>query len=97
MAKRVSVDRWLFGVTLLLVFAGLVMVFSASAIVAKEKFGSETAFLLKQGIYAVVGLAAMFGFMKSGLPQAQPAGAGLHHAGRHLAVSGRGVFPGPLA
>ncbi len=64
MAKRVSVDRWLFGVTLLMVFAGLVMVFSASAIVAKEKFGSETAFLLKQGIYALVGLGAMFGFMK---------------------------------
>jgi cell division protein FtsW len=63
-AKRVSVDRWLFGVTLLMVFAGLVMVFSASAIVAKEKFGSETAFLMKQAIYALVGLAAMFGFMK---------------------------------
>jgi len=64
MAKRFSVDRWLFGVTLLLLFAGLVMVFSASAIVAKEKFGSETAFLAKQGIYALIGLAAMFGLMR---------------------------------
>jgi cell division protein FtsW len=63
MAKRVSVDRWLFGVTMMMVFAGLVMVFSASAIVAKEKYGSETAFLLKQGLYAVIGLAAMFGLM----------------------------------
>jgi cell division protein FtsW len=63
-AKRVSVDRWLFGVTLLLVFAGLVMVFSASAIVAKERFGSETAFLVKQGIYALIGLGAMFALMK---------------------------------
>jgi cell division protein FtsW len=62
--KQVSVDRWLFGVTLLMVFAGLVMVFSASAIVAKEKFGSETAFLLKQVIYAAVGLAAMFVLMR---------------------------------
>jgi cell division protein FtsW len=62
-AKRDSMDRWLFGVTLLMVFAGLVMVFSASAIVAKEKFGSETAFLVKQGAYAVIGLAAMFGLM----------------------------------
>jgi cell division protein FtsW len=58
------VDRWLFGVTLLMVFAGLVMVFSASAIVAKEKFGSETAFLVKQVIYAAIGLAAMFAFMR---------------------------------
>ena len=64
MAKRVSADRWLFGVTLLMVFAGLVMVFSASAIVAKEKFGSETAFLREQMLYAVIGLGAMFGFMK---------------------------------
>ena len=31
MAKRVSVDRWLFGVTLVLVLIGLVMIFSASA------------------------------------------------------------------
>jgi cell division protein FtsW len=64
MAKRVSVDRWLFGVTLLMVFAGLVMVFSASAIVAKEKFGSETSFLVKQVVYAVVGLGAMFALMR---------------------------------
>jgi cell division protein FtsW len=64
MAKRVSVDRWLFGVTLLMVFAGLVMVFSASAIVAKEKFGSETSFLVKQVIFAAVGLAAMFALMR---------------------------------
>jgi cell division protein FtsW len=62
-AKRVSADRWLFGVTLLMVFAGLVMVFSASAIVAKEKFGSETAFLVRQGLFALIGLGAMFGLM----------------------------------
>jgi cell division protein FtsW len=35
MAKRVSVDRWLFAVTMLLVFVGLVMVFSASAVMAR--------------------------------------------------------------
>jgi cell division protein FtsW len=62
-AKRVSVDRWLFAVALLLVAGGLVMVFSASAIVAKERFGSEYAFLLKQGLFALVGLGAMFGLM----------------------------------
>jgi cell division protein FtsW len=59
MAKRVSVDRWLFTVTMLLVFVGLVMVFSASAVMAKERFGSEYAFLSKQLIWAVAGLAAM--------------------------------------
>ena len=59
MAKRVSVDRWLFTVIMLLVFLGLVMVFSASAVMARERFGSPYAFLSKQLIWAVAGLAAM--------------------------------------
>ncbi len=59
MAKRVSVDRWLFTVTMLLVFVGLVMVFSASAVMARERFGSPYAFLLKQLIWAAAGLVAM--------------------------------------
>jgi cell division protein FtsW len=59
MAKRVSVDRWLFTVTMLLVFVGLVMVFSASAVMARERFGSEYAFLSKQIVWAVAGLLAM--------------------------------------
>jgi cell division protein FtsW len=59
MAKRVSVDRWLFIVTLVLVFVGLVMVFSASAVMAKERYGSGYYFLLKQLGWAVAGLIAM--------------------------------------
>jgi len=59
MAKRVSVDGWLFTVTMLLVFTGLVMVFSASAVMARERFGSPYAFLLKQLVWAVAGLVAM--------------------------------------
>ena len=45
MAKRVNVDRWMFTVTTILVFVGLVMIFSASAVMAKEKFGSAYEFL----------------------------------------------------
>jgi len=59
MAKRVSVDRWLFTATMLLVFLGLVMVFSASAVIARERFGSPYAFLSKQLMCAVAGLIAM--------------------------------------
>src|SRR5271170_3287893 len=59
MAKRVSVDRWLFTVTMLLVFVGLVMVFSASAVMARERFGSPYAFLSKQLVWAAAGLVAM--------------------------------------
>ncbi len=64
MAKRVSVDRWLFVVTLVLVFVGLVMVFSASAVMAKERYGSGYTFLLRQLAWAVAGIGAMLVGMK---------------------------------
>src|SRR5581483_9062244 len=60
MAKRVSVDRLLFIVTLLLVFVGLVMVFSASAVIAKERYHSGYFFLLRQFGWAIAGFMAMF-------------------------------------
>ena len=64
MAKRVSVDRWLFTVTLVLVFIGLVMVFSASAVMAKERYGSGYFFLLRQLGWAAAGILAMVIAMK---------------------------------
>jgi cell division protein FtsW len=63
MAKRVSVDKWLFTVTLLLVVAGLIMVFSASAVMARERFASPYQFLLRQFVWAVLGVLAMFVIM----------------------------------
>ena len=42
MAKRVGVDKWLFGVVLLLVLFGLVTVFSASAVMAQASLGLRT-------------------------------------------------------
>jgi cell division protein FtsW len=59
MAKRVNVDSWLFTVTLLLIFIGLVMVFSASAVMAKERYGSAYFFLFRQLGWAATGLLAM--------------------------------------
>ena len=64
MAKRVSVDKTLFAVTLLLVFLGVIMVFSASAVMAKERYGSPYTFLWRQLAWAVAGLAAMFATAK---------------------------------
>ncbi|MFB3815232.1 MAG: putative lipid II flippase FtsW [Terriglobales bacterium] len=66
MAKRVAVDKTLFFVTLLLVFTGLVMVFSASAVMAKESarfHNSATHFLWRQLAWAVAGLVVMFVLM----------------------------------
>src|SRR5437764_15273568 len=59
MAKRVSADGWMFTVTLMLVFVGLVMVFSASAVMAKERYGSGYTFLIRQLVWAVAGIVAM--------------------------------------
>ena len=64
MAKRVGVDKWLFGVVLLLVLFGLVMVFSASAVMAKSQFGSPYYFMIRQSIWAAVGLVAMVVLMR---------------------------------
>ena len=64
MAKRVGVDKWLFGATLVLTVIGLLMVFSASAVMAKERFGSPYAFVIRQSIWAALGLTAMVLLMK---------------------------------
>src|SRR5690348_13702026 len=53
----------LFGSTLLLVMIGVLMVFSASAVMAGEKFGSPYHFLLRQLGWALAGLTAMAGLM----------------------------------
>jgi cell division protein FtsW len=64
MAKRVGVDKWLFGTVLTLVLFGLVMVFSASAVIAKATMGSPYSFVIKQAAWAGLGLAALFVLMK---------------------------------
>ncbi|MBV9073320.1 MAG: putative lipid II flippase FtsW [Acidobacteria bacterium] len=64
MAKRVSVDRWLFGTTLLLVLLGLVMVFSASAVMAGDRYGSPYTFVVRQIAWAVAGILAMVVLMR---------------------------------
>jgi cell division protein FtsW len=52
-------DLTLFGVALILSAFGLVMVYSASAVYAMGRFGSDTHFALRQLVYLGVGLVAM--------------------------------------
>ncbi|MGA2352047.1 MAG: putative lipid II flippase FtsW [Terracidiphilus sp.] len=59
MAKRAGVDKWLFYTTVLLIVAGLVMVFSASAVVAQDRYHSPYTFVGKQAMWALVGIAAL--------------------------------------
>ena len=64
MAKRVGVDKWLFGTVLLLVLFGLVMVFSASAVMAKATVGSPYAYVKNQAIWVLLGIVALFVLMR---------------------------------
>ena len=64
MAKRVGVDKWLFGVVLLLVLFGLVTVFSASAVMAQASLGSPYSYVGRQAGWALLGLLAMVGLMR---------------------------------
>lgn len=64
MARTLKYDKVLFTATLLLVCASIVMVYSASAIVAEERFRQSNLFLTKQVMWAVLGLIALVGAMR---------------------------------
>ncbi|MBI4411826.1 MAG: putative lipid II flippase FtsW [Deltaproteobacteria bacterium] len=57
-------DVYLLFVTLLLVFVGLVMVFSSSAVLAKERYQDGYFFLKKEILFVFIGLAAMMAAKK---------------------------------
>jgi cell division protein FtsW len=59
MARKLKSDKFLFLATLLLVFASVVMVYSASAAMAEFRFGTPYLFLVKQGLWAALGVALM--------------------------------------
>ena len=59
MARTLKSDKILFTATLLLVCASIVMVYSASALVALEKFQQPYMFLIRQGLWTVLGLAVL--------------------------------------
>ncbi|MES2394351.1 MAG: putative lipid II flippase FtsW [Acidobacteriota bacterium] len=64
MAKRVGVDKWLFGTVLLLVLFGLVSIFSASAVLSKATLGSPYAYVVKQAVWVAFGMVALFVLMR---------------------------------
>lgn len=64
MPRSVQPDRQLFGVTLALCLFGAVMVFSASAITARDEYGHGYYFLVRQLLWVVLGILGMFALMK---------------------------------
>jgi cell division protein FtsW len=59
MARKLKSDRVLFAATLLLVFAGIVMVYSASAVMAMERHHQPYLFLIKQVMWSALGLGVI--------------------------------------
>lgn len=59
-SKRLPYDKLLCGVALVLVGLGIIMVYSAGAIKAGEKYGDPFFFLKKQLFWAMIGCVVMF-------------------------------------
>jgi cell division protein FtsW len=59
MARKLQSDKWLFLATLALVCASVVMVYSASALVALERFQQPYLFVTRQLMWAAVGVAVL--------------------------------------
>jgi cell division protein FtsW len=64
MPKRLAYDRLLFAITLILVTFGLVMVFSASALMAAARDQSPYGFVARQAVGAVIGIITMLLIMR---------------------------------
>ena len=60
MARKLKADRVLFTTTLLLVCASIIMVYSASAVLALERFQQPYLFVTRQVMWSVLGLAVLW-------------------------------------
>ena len=58
-ARKLKSDKVLFIATILLVCVSVVMVYSASAVLAMERFDEPYRFLVRQALWAVMGLAVL--------------------------------------
>ncbi len=59
MARKLQSDKWLFLATLALVCVSVVMVYSASAVVALERYQQPYYFVTRQVLYALAGIAVL--------------------------------------
>src|SRR5579862_9137792 len=63
MPRQLQTDRWMFGSTLALCLVGAIMVFSASAVMARDEYGNGSHFQLRQLLWLAFGLAGMMAVM----------------------------------
>jgi cell division protein FtsW len=60
MARKLQADEWLFAATVALALFGVIMVYSASAIVAGAENHSQYYYVARQGVWTLAGLGAMY-------------------------------------
>ncbi len=60
MPQKLQIDKWLFSATVGLALFGVVMVYSASAVIAQSENHSQFHYVIKQGIWTMLGFGAMF-------------------------------------
>jgi len=59
MARKLAPDKWLFAATTGLALFGVVMVYSASAVLAEKENGNQFFYVLKQGVWVFIGFLVM--------------------------------------
>ena len=64
MPRKLTPDMWLFGVMVILLSIGVVMVYSASAIMAADRFHDPYLFLKKQLFWALLGSVCLLGALR---------------------------------
>jgi cell division protein FtsW len=63
MARKLESDKILFGTVMILVLFGALMVYSASAVMAADRYGGSYYFVVRQLIFAAAGFVAMLALM----------------------------------
>jgi cell division protein FtsW len=58
--QKLQIDRWLFSATVGLALFGVVMVYSASAVIAQQENHSQFHYLIKQAVWTSLGVGVMF-------------------------------------
>jgi cell division protein FtsW len=64
MARKLQADEWLFAGAVALALFGVIMVYSASAIVATGENHSQYFYVIRQGVWTLIGLGAMWAGMR---------------------------------
>jgi cell division protein FtsW len=64
MPQKLQIDKWLFSATAGLALFGVVMIYSASAVIALQENHSQFHYVIKQTVWTSLGFVAMFAAMR---------------------------------